>query len=592
MSNIINLLRTAKAYNESFIQSQSIDDINTYKQLDPRLKKRKYINNVKTEDAKVIVKSIMPDILEVILDRSTIIPKFPSDSPQEMIKIKKSIQDYLELKVFKNPNYIISHYKAIKAAAILKYGVVKVLWDEEIKTLKIQFNGEDEYQAILEQYQGLDATISVENDMESGINTAVIKIPVKSEPDFAFVDIADFFYIPDGDTINSSSFIAHRARMTVGRINQLVDSGIYNMVEVEEDEDGNIIRNISWEEAYSKYDNPWDQYSNSDNMSYKMTAESEKPQDMRLCDVYECYTSEYDEDGNKNDIIVTVIGNRIVRKEINTYGTYPFAIYQYDFDIANIEADSMSSELKNIQSTRTNFLRLLMDNIYQNNRAKKIIDPVAYATGRIRLSDFNKENQDYVIADPNAIDSDKLRPQQLPADNYRVIEMLQREAEKRTGMTTYQQGIPIASQRETATGVTTLLQQSQKRLKLIIRLFMETGFSNLLKVLSAMMRINGILPDDVYLTSESGLGYKDNLIELQKVREISQPILGYISFLANINPQMALDTYNGYIKFILSKYDMPSDFIDHMTNFQQQLVERTQTDENTMGGINGGEQNM
>jgi hypothetical protein len=526
----VEILNQAKKYVSSFIQGKAIEDIETYKQIDNNEKRPKHIRGVKTEMVKTTIKTMLPDILESIIDRNSAIVRFPKNIPlsnTDKQEIKDRIKDYLERYMFNSEEYVIANYKALKSALILNYGVVKI-WLET----KIQKDRQVIVDTNIE-----DPDIIDENGI--GYKETINIIPIK--PRFKFVDVADFFYIPDADTIFNSSFIAHRTRMFKGKVKALAEAGIYD------------ITGLDLEKLGVSYDSPWDAYTKSNYKNYIQNADDNMDENSKKVEVYECYVKEADQDGNTIYKIITIIGDKVVKIEDNPYNKPPFAIYQYDFDVADVEQESISAELRNLQRTQTNFLRLLFDNAYKLNQAKMRIDPVEYSAGNVRLHELNSDKP-YFFATKDAIDQNTLSPKQLPTDLYNITEYIDRMGEKRTGMTTYQQGIPLTSSRETATGVATLLSQSQKRLKLIIRLIMETGFNRMLEVLTKMLEMLDIIPEGygIYLDSENGLGYKDSVLELQKLDRLT-PLMLQLAQMGLIKPNQLLV----YVKYLFKAYEIP-----------------------------------
>jgi len=564
----INLLKLAKQYNIDTVQPSALSDLNVYRQDNQTQKPREYIKDIKTRDCKNQVSAMLPSLLEIIINKDSINPKFEDKINDDVkMKLKASINDYLIKHVYNSEEFVISHYKALKSSLILKYGIVKVIWDIETIKMKqiIKIDEVEEYSKRFTDRNDVELEYSdpLEDEYSQEITTIFIK---NSKPSFQYIDISDFLYIPDGDTINNSSFIAHRARKEVGEIERLIDMGIYKSLDKEE--------TVIPKNAYITSQNPWDSYKNANTISTAQTAENDKEELSKYVEVYECYTHEYDELGNRNNIIVTIIGNEIMRKEINPYGTYPFAIYQYDFDIADISSESISSDLKEAQKIRTDFLRLLYDNAYQNNRQKMIIDPTGYAAGKVKISDFNKD-KGILFADPGSIDTEKLKPRQLPSDLYNIVTMLEKSIEKQTGQSNYSQGIPGAKS-ETATGITALLQQSQKRLRMITRLLIESGFNNMLKALTNMFIINNIMPEGVYLDSESGLGQKDDILEIQKLAAVTPHISSYINQLSQMDPLKGFEIYTSFMKTVMNTYGVKADFVYDVESFINQKKEEQQ----------------
>ena len=74
-----------------------------------------------------------------------------------------------------------------------------------------------------------------------------------------------------------------------------------------------------------------------------------------------------------------------------------------------------------------------------------------------------------------------MQNQTISQQAFPLLEYLDTVRETRTGVTRYSQGLDADSLNKTATGVNTLMNQSQMRMELIARVFAETGIKDLFK---------------------------------------------------------------------------------------------------------------
>lgn len=146
---------------------------------------------------------------------------------------------------------------------------------------------------------------------------------------------------------------------------------------------------------------------------------------------------------------------------------------------------SVADLVMDIQQIKTSVQRQLLDNMYGlNNNRYFINEDVSlddYLTqrpgGAVRVRGSTAVTQ---AAAPIQI-------QALGQPAYALLEYFDGVRETRTGVTRYNQGLDASSLNDTAAGMNMILSQARARMKLIARLFAETGFKRV------MLRILKIL---------------------------------------------------------------------------------------------------
>lgn len=202
--------------------------------------------------------------------------------------------------------------------------------------------------------------------------------------------------------------------------------------------------------------------------------------------IYECYVWEYDKKGDKKSKIVTVVGNRVVKVEDNSYGKPPFC------DLTPIRVQhravgrAIAELVRDFQKIKTSLTRYVLDNLYFQNNGMKVVNPY-----RINIDDLLYNNHPGGIVktrqdiDPSAgIFPVPVTP--LPNFTMQIFEMVDGMKENRTGVTRYNQGIDASSLNKTASGITQIMSASQQRVELIARMFAETGVKDLFQAIINM----------------------------------------------------------------------------------------------------------
>ena len=127
---------------------------------------------------------------------------------------------------------------------------------------------------------------------------------------------------------------------------------------------------------------------------------------------------------------------------------------------------SVSELIEDIQLIKSTVMRQMLDNMYLTNN------------NRIAIQDGQVAMDDLLTNRPGGVVRTKQPPQQvmMPMQSqtisqqaFPLLEYLDTVRETRTGVTRYSQGLDADALNKTATGVNTLMSQSQMRMELIAR---------------------------------------------------------------------------------------------------------------------------
>lgn len=128
-------------------------------------------------------------------------------------------------------------------------------------------------------------------------------------------------------------------------------------------------------------------------------------------------------------------------------------------------------------------MRQLMNNIAQTNDPKMILSEDSiniddYIQGRavIRKKSGTSMND---VAMPMPVNP-------LHPWTFQFLEYADSEKERRTGITSYNQGLGTDTLNKTATGISAILGQSAQRMELVARMFSETGMSDLFRFIISL----------------------------------------------------------------------------------------------------------
>lgn len=139
-------------------------------------------------------------------------------------------------------------------------------------------------------------------------------------------------------------------------------------------------------------------------------------------------------------------------------------------------ADSVTS----IQDTKTSLTRQYLDSLYIAN------NPTSYALPGANLDDLLSNRIGRVIRMKNAGDAGPLQTTLVANESLQGLQLMDTERENRTGISRLNSGLDADSLNKTATGASIANTRDQKREKMILRIFAETGCKDLFKRVLAL----------------------------------------------------------------------------------------------------------
>ena len=442
-------------------------------------------SQVVSTDVADTIETILPNLLRIFTasDRTVICEPVKAED----VPLAEQATSYINYIFNKdNPGFTIL-YNWFKDALLEKNGIVKVYWDEsetyEHETYK-DLN-EDAYQAIiseddvevLEHYEEEEEEqvkqvemleqMALQQGQELNLprpklhNIKIRRKCSEGKVKIENVPPEEFLIQRDAKTIQDANFVAHRTTKTR---TQLLEMGY----------DAEIIASLPNSEEIVFNSEKLTRYSDIDEYPFRSSPDKSTDQ----IDVFECYVRlDFDGDGLAELRKITVIGdtadNILENVEVDTI---PFCSLTPIPMPHRFYGRSVSELVQDIQLIKSTVLRQLLDNMYLTNNNR-----IAIMDGMVNLDDL-------LTARPGGVVRTKQPPSQvmLPMQNqtisqqaFPLLEYLDTVRETRTGVTRYAQGLDADSLNKTATGINTLMTQTQMRMELIARIFAETGVKEL-----------------------------------------------------------------------------------------------------------------
>ena len=457
-------------------------------------------SQVVSTDVSDTIESILPNLLRIFTASDKVVKCEPVTA--EDVPMADQATAYLNHVFYKENNGFQLLYNFFKDALIEKNGFLKIYWDEsesvEFETYQnlsledkesledtrdeIEFIEEEEvedeyskaeFEKVIEQYeaQGLEMPemqipdfVLYNSKIKRTKKTG--KIKVESVPPEEFLIDRNAKTIEDAEFVSHKVLISRSDLIAMGydedEVNDLPSSSddIYNTE--------NTVRQGDIDEYLT------DNYAQGQNTKVS---------------IYESYVKyDYDEDGIAElRKIVSAGDDGSMVLENMPCDNIPFVTVTPIPMPHRFYGRSVSELVEDIQLMKSTVMRQLLDNMYLTNNNR-----VAVMDGMVNMDDLLTTRPGGVVRTkqpPNQV-MQPLQSQPISQQAFPMLSYLDTVREARTGITKSAQGLDADTlNSKTATGVNTLMTQTQMRSELIARIFAETGVKDLFrKILELMVK--------------------------------------------------------------------------------------------------------
>lgn len=262
-------------------------------------------------------------------------------------------------------------------------------------------------------------------------------------------------------SLDDANFTAHRVRKS---ISDLIEMGYPR----------DVVENIpSDEEEYNQ--ERLERFAQEDQLPYREVNEYDKS--LRYVWITECYLRvDYDGDGIAEMRKVTVAGNSHTILDNEEVDNHPFAAWTPIMMPHKLEGESLADFTMDLQLIKSTLWRQSLDNMYLTNNSRVVV-----LENQVYLDDLLNARPGGVIREkvPGAV-----RPfevQEIAGSAMQMIEYVDQVAEKRTGISAYNQGLDADALNKTAAGISMIQEAGNQRLELMARVFAETGLKQAFK---------------------------------------------------------------------------------------------------------------
>ena len=455
-------------------------------------------SQVVSTDVSDTIESILPNLLRVFTASDNVVRCDPVTA--EDVPLAEQASAYLNHVFYKENNGFQLLYNFFKDALIEKNGFLKIYYDEsetvehetyknltkaekdalndtkdEIEEVEEEVfedeSAKEDYEKLIEQYEARGVDVSQVQKPDFTLYNCKIKRTKKAgKVKIESVPPEEFLISRNAKSIDDADFVSHKVLMSRS---DLVAMG-YDEEEVnslpKSDEDifntEEIVRSRNIDE-------------------FNIDSSTDKSTEKVL--IYESYVRyDFDEDGiaELRKIISAGDSGSMVLENMPC-DNIPFVTITPIPMPHRFYGRSISELVEDIQLMKSTVMRQLLDNMYLTNNNR-----VAIMDGMVNMDDLLTTRPGGVVRTkqpPNQV-MQPLQAQPISNQAFPMLNYLDTVREARTGITKSAQGLDADTlNSKTATGVNTLMTQTQMRSELIARIFAETGVKDLFRKIFELM---------------------------------------------------------------------------------------------------------
>lgn len=427
-----------------------------------------------SSDVADAVETILPDLLEIFTGGDDVAVFAPVGQEDE--DAAKQETDYVNHVVFKENNGFMLLYEMFKDALIEKTGVALSWWEETTEDAEEHFTGksQDELAILMELSKSGEFELTDVRPGPLGYDITITRSKTYGCVKNMAVAPEDFAVASDTIRLPEATYCAMRS---VKRAQDLIAAGVSR----------DIVEKLPSNTAGDK--DTEDQARDTVGESGQSDGEG----DLRSVETITHFIR-IDADGDdKPEILKVVTGHgetvliskeQVSRVFFSAVTPYPTAHRFYGLSLADL--------LIEVQKIKTALYRMLLDSGYfaLNQRLEVAMDRSSGFT----IPDLLRNEPGMPIRSKTGDAVRAVQSGSIAFDPYKAIEFFSTVAEQRTGVVRNAQGLNPDTLHDTAKGAMALMAAAQKRVRMIARIFAETGVKDLFLNVHALIRENATQP--------------------------------------------------------------------------------------------------
>lgn len=413
------------------------------------------------------IETVLPDVLEILIggdDVATFIPQ----SEQDEGKAQQE-SDFVAHVVMTENEGFLNAYTVCKDALLTRTGIFYWWWEENQKE-ETQHNVPAELaehapmlQAVAAQ-GGDDLDAEEQDDGSVNLNQTKLygKVCIKAVPP------EDFTVAQDAVSLRDATYCAMRDRP---RVQELIARGV----------DPDLARALK----------PYSMRNDSVEQARDEAGEHNQPQDggtgdLRIVEVRAHFIRLAGANGELTVWRVVTDAEETVLLEKEEVGLVPFAAITPYIVPHRFYGESVADKLIEVQKIKTVLWRAGLDNIYFALNQRMEVSDVA--ANEHTIADLLRNEPGVPVRSKTGEAVRPISAGPLNVDTFAALEFASTMAESRSGIVRNAQGLNPDTLHDTAKGALALMGAAQRRVRMIARIFAETGFKDLYLGVHAMLR--------------------------------------------------------------------------------------------------------
>lgn len=431
-----------------------------YNQKFPKLSAKCTITSTDTADT---IEWILPSLMRIFWGGNDVVSvegRTEEDNPEPM-------RDLINWQIQRKNRGFLTMYTWFKDALEVGLGCLKVWWEREFEDRTEELTVSDETFLLIDPKEIIDV-----RELAPGQYWVKVKRRrmIKNQPKFKNIPASEIRFSPIVDDDGVPLFVCHERMVTEDELRRKEKAKIYKGIDDA----------ISNTEPKSNILSQLDAYIRGTSPRYGGTSEEEgenvKDDSRKRYLLRECFARyDIDGDGMYEPVIITKLGNKIIRKEYNTYGRPTFFFITALPKSYQVWGRAIADLLQSFQDLKTALLRQIVVNVSTNNDRRILIEKsqtdgikdLRDDRSAVRIDDkAGRGIKNYVDFFPHA---------PLSPETFTFMEWIQGAIENKSGVTRYNQGLDADSLNKTAKGISAIMNAAAQRVELIARIFAETG---------------------------------------------------------------------------------------------------------------------
>lgn len=357
-------------------------------------------------------------------------------------------------------------YTWMKDALMFKRGIAKVYWEERTELVTELYNNLSEFELELLLTEDNAQLVELTENVEQGsLDVKINKEVTKSQIKVSNVKPENFIIDRHATSVEDATIVGQQERLSISDLRAMgCSEELIEVLKSKSEIDPELSPLAVERESFNK--NFTTAYMYDDMLA------GEANEKVWVVEVY--MRVDYDGDGIAELRRIVYSGNTIISND--DWDNIPYVTICPNPIQHTFYGQSVFDQIKDIQDIKTTLLRNQLDNMYLTNNGRHVV-----VEGQVNLQDLQNNRSGGIIREKMQNAIRPLVQPQLPQGAYDMLGYMDELKTNRTGVSARSQGLDdkILNSHTGQGQVNKVMSVAEQRLKLIARIFAETGYRDL-----------------------------------------------------------------------------------------------------------------